>query len=102
MRLAIICRGCPTFGSYGQPDRERRSTFGRRLDVHAAAVGLDDAPHHGEAETAAGRLGLAGATAAEERLEQPLAFRFVDPRTAIAHPNRDLSRGRFDDDVDAH
>lgn len=68
-----------------EADRERAAGAGRALHYERAVVGGHDRARDGEAEP--GATGVAGARGIEpdERLEDPLRIRGIDPRTGVAH-----------------
>ena len=76
-------------GAFGerQLDREHRALTGRRLGVHAAAVGLDEPAHDRQSQPGAGMRVVR--VVAVERLERAAQLRRVHARPAV-------------DDADAH
>jgi hypothetical protein len=72
----------------GEQQAERRPPAGRALDAQRPPVPAHHAPHHGQAQPAAGELG------GEEGIEDALDHARLDPRAVVRDLERDVAAGR--------
>src|SRR5437899_7700009 len=77
--------GSGRLGGERETDDEARAGAWRALDVQHPAVGDDDRPGDGESETRAALNAGPRVVEPDERLEDPLELRRVDPRAGVLH-----------------